>query len=349
MTENLFIPPEPTEYLQRLPKCNIHTHLEGSVRPQTFFDIAQKQKIKVPNTIIEIENLIQVNGKENSLKDYLKKIMVNYQILKTSEALKQVAFEAVEDAYNDGVIYLEMRAGPVTHANPKLPIESCIEAMLEGIKNAESKYKITVGLIIAGLRNHSPEINVKLAKIACRYLGWGVVGFDLAGDEKDYPAEHHREACQIAKECGLGLTIHAGEAAGPENVIYAIQNLHADRIGHGVKSYLSKEAIDLLKMKNIMLEICPTSNIHTKAILNIESHPIRMFLEKGIPVSVNDDDPITSRTRVSKELMILQKYFQITDQEIKMLQLNTLDYGFLLDNNKKNVLKNNILGYNPKR
>ncbi|MGB9590884.1 MAG: adenosine deaminase [Candidatus Kryptoniota bacterium] len=347
MTNNLFIPPEPTGFLHRLPKCNIHTHLEGSIRPKTFLDLAQKQNISVPTSLSEIENLIQVNGDERSLRDYLQKITVNYQILKNIEALRRTAFEAAEDAYNDGVIYLELRAGPVTHTDQILTIEACIEAMLEGIHQAELVFDIKTRLIIAALRNHPPEVNTKLAKIAVRYREFGVVGFDLAGDEVDHPASDHKDACYIAKDGGLGLTIHAGEAAGPENVIYAIQDLQADRIGHGVHSIQSQAAIDLLKEKQVMLEICPTSNVHTKSIVNIESHPIRLFIKEGIPVSVNDDDPITSRTRVSKELMILQKYFHFNDEEIKALQINTLDHCFIMDENQRQALKTKIKEFNP--
>lgn len=342
MINTAFIPPNPKKVLRDMPKCNLHTHLEGSVHPETFLLLADRQKIKLPFLKNQILDYLQVSGDEKTLVDYLNKIMINYQVLKDYHALKMVAYEAAEDAHKDGVIYIELRAGPLTHSHDDLPIEACIEAMLEGLEEAQSKFGIITGLILSGLRNHETNKNIKLAKIAKIYQDKGVVGFDLAGDEAGYSAELHQEAFTIIRDSDLGITVHAGEAAGYENVQYAINNINASRIGHGVKSIKSKSTMELLKKKKVLLEICPTSNIHTGTVDSIESHPVKEFFDFGIEISIGDDDPITSRTRVSNELTLIQNTFGFSNNDLLKIQLSSIDQSFLRDDIIKHQLKEKI-------
>jgi adenosine deaminase len=334
-----FHPPEPSAALLALPKCNIHTHLEGSVRPGTFLELAAQQGISLPFDPLLVREKLQVDGSEKTLVDYLAKIMINYSVLKRSAALQRVAFEAAEDAHRDGVIYLELRAGPATHASPDFPIEAGVESMLAGLQEAQTKFGITCRLIVAALRNHAPETNLHLARIAVRYAQQGVVGFDLAGDEAGYPADLHQEAYKIVRAAGLGLTVHAGEASGAEAVRYAVEALQAQRIGHGVHSIESRPVMDLLRERQILLEICPTSNIHTGAVSSIDAHPLKTLYEYGIPISINDDDPITSCTRASNELMLVHTLFGISLETIVSIQLTTLEHSFLRDQSLKERLK----------
>lgn len=337
--QTAFIPPAPSETLLALPKCNIHTHLEGSIRPETFLEFAAQQNIRLPFDPAKVQEKFQVDGTEETLVDYLDKIMVNYQVLKNSEALRRSAYEAAEDAARDGVIYFELRAGPVTHTRPGLPVEACVESMLAGLQEAEARFGIICRLIVAGLRDHAPQKNAELARVACRYMDQGVVGYDLAGDEAGYPAELHSEAFAIVREGGLGFTVHAGEASGPESVRYAVETLGARRIGHGVRSIESPAVMALLRERKVLLEICPTSNVHTGTVPAIEAHPLRKLYDYGIPISINDDDPITSRTRVSNELMLLQTVFGMSLETIVALQFTTLDHSFLRQEDLKDKLK----------
>lgn len=340
-----FYPPEPSAVLQSLPKCNIHTHLEGSVRPSTFLELADQQGIRVPFDPHRVTANLQVDGTEKSLVDYLNKIMVNYAVLKSPVALQRTAFEAAEDAYRDGVIYLELRAGPVTHTGPGFPIEAAVESMLAGLQEAEAKFGITARLIVAALRNHDPEINLQLARVASRYAQQGVVGFDLAGDEAGYPADLHRQAYQVVHDAGLGLTVHAGEATGAESVRYAVEVLHAERIGHGVHSIESRAVMDLLRDRQVLLEICPTSNVHTGAVASIDVHPLKALYDYGIPISINDDDPITSRTRASNELMLVLTRLGLPLETLISIQLTTLEHSFLHEPTVKEKLKSQVLEY----
>jgi adenosine deaminase len=341
-----FYPPEPSAVLLALPKCNTHTHLEGSVRPATFLELAAQQGIPLPFDPHLVADNLQVDGTEKTLVDYLAKITVNYAVLKSPAALQRTAFEAAEDAHRDGVIYFELRAGPVTHTGPGFPVEAAVESMLAGLQEAEAKFGITTRLIVAALRNHAPDTNLELARIASRYAQQGVVGFDLAGDEAGYPADLHQKAYQIVHDAGLGLTVHAGEATGPETVRYAVEVLHAQRIGHGVHSIESRAVMDLLHQRQILLEICPTSNVHTGAVTSIAAHPLKALYEYGIPISINDDDPITSCTRVSNELMLAHTIFGMSLETILSIQLTTLEHSFLREQDVKNRLYSQVLAFN---
>ena len=329
--QTAFIPPEPSRLLLEMPKCNIHTHLEGSVRPETFLELANQQNVSLSFDPGRVREKLQVDGSERTLVDYLDKIALNYPILKDREALRRTAFEAAEDAHHDGVIYFELRAGPALHARPGLPIGEVVESILAGLRAAEAKYGIVTGFIVAGLRNHDPQINTQLAQIACHYSDKGVVGFDLAGDEAGFPAELHQESFKVVRESGLPYTVHAGEASGAENVRYAIEALGATRLGHGVRSIESTAVMELLRERQVLLEVCPTSNVHTGTVPAIQAHPVKVLFEYGIPVSINDDDPITSRTRVSNELMLLHTFFEMPIESLVKIQLDTLDHCFYWD------------------
>lgn len=342
MPENLtkakFVTPPADPVLVSLPKCNIHTHLEGSLRPETVWELAQAQGIPLGIERKDMPARVQVNGNEQSLVDYLDKISIVYPVLKDPEALRRAAFEAAEDAARDGVVYFELRAGPALHARPGLPVERAIECMLEGLHQASQQYGITCGLIVAGLRNHSPEINIHLARTASRYIDAGVVGFDLAGDEANYPPQLHAKAVRAARDGGLGITIHAGEAGGAENVRYAVEELGATRIGHGINSRQSPAVIEMLLERQILLEQCPTSNVHTRTVASIEAHPVRDYFNAGLQLSIGDDDPITSRTQVSNELTLLRQVFGFTLSELMQIQRMTLQSAFLRDENLRQRL-----------
>ena len=343
MTENaFFMPPKSSPVYRKLPKCNLHTHLEGSVRPATFLELAGMQNKKLPFDPLEVEKYFRVNGEENNLVDYLNKIMVNYLILQDSEALRRTAFEAAEDAFYDGVVYFELRAGPVTHATAELPVSVCIESMLTGLKQAEERYGIVCRLIVAGLRDHHPDKNLELAQIATGFMDAGVVGFDLAGDENGYPAEIHKNSFYAIRDSGLGITVHAGEAAGWESVQYAVEEIGAQRIGHGVRSIESPKLMEILREKQILLEICPTSNVHTGTFPDIRNHPVRKLYDFGIPISIGDDDPVTSRTLVSNELTLLDETFGFNLQDFVIIQLASLDHSFLRDSDLKARLRKQI-------
>jgi len=324
--------------LQALPKCNLHSHLEGSVRPSTLWDLAEVQGSDLGISRTAVRTKLQIDENDRSLVDYLRKISFAYPFLKDSHALRRVAFEAAEDQAADGVSYFELRAGPVTHSTPDLTVELVIESILAGLREAEDRYGITCRLIVSALRDHDPKVNVRLARIASDFRADGVIGFDLAGDEAGYPGSLHLEAFRVADAAGLRLTAHAGEAGGPENVRYAVETLGATRIGHGVRSTQSESVVNMLLQRNITLEICPVSNVHTGAVPNLDAHPVRRLYNAGVSVSIGDDDPVTSRTSVSRELALLEDHFDFTRDEIGRLQVMGLEAAFLNDETTRRKL-----------
>lgn len=333
-----FFSPSPDPILKALPKCNIHTHLEGSVRPSTFRELAKLHGLEVELASRTIADSMQVNGAERNLVDYLQKIEFGYQVFLGGQEVQQIAYEAAEDAALDGVVYLELRAGPVTHSRPNFAVEDVIASILQGLHQAQQKYDIECRFIVCALRHHDPKINVRLAHIALECQNDGVVGFDLAGDEAGYPAQIHAEAFRVARDGGLGITIHAGEAAGAENVRYAVEELKATRIGHGVRSIESDAVLAMLRQRSVLLEVCPTSNVHTNTVNSIQNHPIRKLYDRGILISVGDDDPITSRTSVSKELTLLQNDFNFNLEEIKSMQQMGITAAFIDDSKLRQKL-----------
>ena len=332
--------------IQQMPKCNLHTHLEGSIRPATFVELARAQGLPLPAPAGEMDRALQVSGEEESLADYLAKISLVYPILKDAAALRRVSFEAAEDAAANNVRYFELRAGPVIHATPDLSVSAVIAAILAGLADAEAALGITCRLIVAALRHHDPEVNVQLARTALAFHGDGVVGFDLAGDEARFPARLHRQAFDVARDGGLGITVHAGEAGGPDEVTYAIRELGATRIGHGVHTIADPAAVQLVLDRQVTLEICPTSNVHTHAVPSIGAHPIDRLLDRGVRITIGDDDPVTSRTNIARELALLNQVFGYSIERLQAFQINGLRCCFLTDEVRRGQLLRELLDHN---
>ncbi len=314
--------------LQDIPLVNLHSHLEGSVRPQTYLDLCDQQGVPRPASYEQAEHLICIDGSEKSLVDYLIKIERVLPLLHKHEALERVAFEAVQDAWLDGVRYIEVRAGPLPLATPSFPATEVIGAMLHGLAAAEAQFGITARLIVCALRHHDPHDNEDLARLSASFAGKGVVGFDLAGPEAGYPAKAHARAFAIARAAGLGLTCHAGEATGSHSIVEAVHDLGVRRVGHGVHLDDTSGRLQWAIESEIVLEMCPTSNVDTRAVPLLAAHPIRRYFDAGLKISVGDDDPTTSRTHVAHELSILATEFHFTRSEILTIQRTGLAAAF---------------------
>lgn len=332
MHNSPFTSPEtvPAE-IQALPKTNLHTHMEGCVRVQTVIELARAQGIALGVPDAQVADSMQVTGAETSLGDYLAKVTFTQPVMKNFDALRRICFEAAEDAARCNVRYYELRAGPTIHVTASLSLHRVIEAMLAGLADAEKKYAITCRLIVASLRHDPPSKSVELARAALDFRGQGVVGFDLAGDEALYPATLHREAFEIVRAGGLGITVHAGEASDSREVEYAVQVLGATRIGHGMHSIENRQVVKLLCEREITLEVCPTSNVHTCTVPSIQEHPLPQFLAQGVRMTIGDDDPITSRTDMSRELALLHKQFSLDLATLRSFQVNGMECSFLED------------------
>lgn len=324
--------------MHALPKVDLHFHLDGSVRPSTILEIAQDEGIKLPAP--ETEQLLPyLQAKEcGNLSDYLLAFALPIQCMQSTRALERVAYEAVEDASKENVKYLEIRFAPELHREKGLALDQIVSSVLAGITNAGKQFGVRARIILTCLRSHSPEKSVEVVETARQFWGQGVVGIDLAGDEAGFPPQLHREAFHRAHRYGIPITIHAGEAAGAENIQEAIANLHAARIGHGVRLRENPGLLQEVKNSRIPLEMCITSNIQTQAVKSWEDHPIRQYFDQGILVTANTDNTTVSNTTITQEYEKLVRFYHFSLEELKTIILNGVSAGFLEEDEKKKLI-----------
>ncbi len=316
--------------IKRMPKTDLHVHLDGSIRIDSLIELARKQNIDLPSSLPKNLKSILVPGiKCRSLEDYLKPFEIILTILQEEEALARVAYELAEDSAKENVWYLEVRYSPVLHTRRGMKLTTIIDAVLTGLRQAERRYNIKTGVIICGMRNISPATSIILADLAVAYKNRGIVGFDLAGMEENYPAKHHREAFYRILNNNINCTAHAGEAYGPDSIHQALHYCGAHRIGHGTRL---KEDGDLLNYVNdhrIPLEVCITSNVQTKAVPSFDQHPLKFYYDFGLRVTINTDNRLVSDTTVTRELVLAAKYAQLNMADLKTIIVAGFKSAFL--------------------
>ena len=298
-------------------KVELHLHLDGSIRPSTISEILNIN-------LEEAKKLSTIETKCASLKEYLTKFDIPLKIMQTKENLERVAFELAQDLQKDDVIYAEIRFAPNKHLKSGLTLDEVVTAILKGL----SQVPIKTNLILCMMRGDSYEQNLKVIKLAKKYLNHGVVAIDLAGSEASYPVNLYQELFEIAQKENIPFTIHAGEADEPLSVINAI-NLGAKRIGHGVRAIESEKALKLIKEKNITLEVCPKSNLDTNMYEKLSNHPIKKLYDMGLLVTINTDNRTVSNTNLTKSYKDLQEVFSFTKQDFLKMNENALQSAFL--------------------
>jgi adenosine deaminase len=312
------------ELLRKLPKAELHVHLDGSVRPATLIELARDQRVKLPAADAEeLARYMHVTDAQDLL-DYLARFKVTLSVMQRPDALERIAYEMVEDGVKDGVRYMEIRYSPILHTHKGMPLTETVEAPLRGLRRAEKKFGVRTALIICGIRNMSPDTSLELAALTVAYKGRGVVAFDLAGAEYNFPAKKHKEAFYKVIDAHIGATIHAGEAYGAESIAQALHYCRADRIGHATRLYEDPELEQYITDRRIPLEICITSNVQTKAVPSYEAHPVRRYFDLGMVVSLNTDNRLMSATTLTDEYWLAHKKLGFTRKEIDQMIL----YGF---------------------
>ena len=307
-------------------KVELHLHLDGSVRPTTISELLNI-------SIEEARKLSSVSLKENSLKDYLEKFDIPLKIMQTKENLMRISKELALDLLKDNVIYAEIRFAPNKHLENGLTLDEVITSILKGLKEVPIK----TNLILCMMRGDSYAKNVEIIKYAKKYLGKGVVGIDLAGNEALYPVNNYQELFAIARKENIPFTIHAGEGDGALSVIKAI-NLGAKRIGHGVRAIESTEALNLLKEKDITLEVCPKSNLDTKMYNKLESHPIKKLLDKGVKVTINTDNRTVSNITLEETYKELKETFHFSKEDFINMNKRAIECAFISEKEKQELL-----------
>ena len=318
------------EVFRALPKTDLHVHLDGSLRVETMLELAQLEGIRLPARSAKgLRRALGCGQRFSSLEDYLAGFDVLLKVMQSEEALERVAFELAEDAHQENVRYMEVRYSPMLHTRGGLKLTAVVEAVLHGLRRARDTYGIKANIIICGIRNISARSSYEMAELAVAYKGRGVVGFDLAGAEADNPAKHHRKAFQLVRDNNINCTIHAGEAYGPESVAQAIHVCGAHRVGHGCRLVENGDLLHYVNDHRIPLECCPSSNVQTSAVRDLKSHPLKLYFDLGLRVTINTDNRLIADTTVSEELWLAHSRMGMPFEEIKSIIVSGFKSSFL--------------------
>ncbi|CEO24869.1 adenosine deaminase [Paraclostridium sordellii] len=325
-----------------LPKIELHCHLDGSVRPSTVIELAKKKNIELPSlNEIEIQKLMVAPKNCSSLDEYLKRFDLPGLVMQDEEGLERIAFELMEDAFSENIVYIEIRFAPLLHVSKGLTVKQVISSVLKGIKRAEKQFDIKGNLILSCMRTMSVESSYEVIESGKEFLGNGVVAVDLCSSEYDDFCFKFEKPIALARSYGYRITIHAGETGIGKNVLDAINILKAERIGHGIFIKDHEEAYNLVKEKNITLEMCPTSNLQTKAIDHLFNYPLETFYKDGIKVTLNTDNRTVSNVDLTNEYSVIINEFNMDEEDYKNIYLNSVKACFANDE-IKNKLKRYI-------
>lgn len=342
------------EIIHRIPKVELHDHLDGGLRPGTIIELADKYGIQLPtHDPQELTDWFARGCRQKSLSLYLETFAITTGVLQTAEALERVAFEAVEDLAVENVVYAEIRFAPVLHQEKGLNLEEIVTAVLSGLEKGRKKTGMAYGLILCAMRNQHPELSLEIAELAVAFRERGVVGFDIAGDEYGHPPKKHLDAFQYIRNKNFNITIHAGEAFGLESIWQAIQVCGAHRIGHGTRLIedMSIDGTRIEKMgtlahfiqdRRIPMEMCLTSNVGTGAAADYASHPFIIFFRNNFRVFLCSDNRLMSDTNLTKEMEIAAKQYNLTLRELEKITVNAMKSAFIHHDEKIKIIYNII-------
>lgn len=332
---------------QALPKVLLHEHLDGGLRPQTMLELCQAQGLQPPvDGALALARWMSANAHSGSLERYLQGFDWTVRAMASPEACERVALEAAEDAREDGCVLAEFRMAPLLLEPLGLAPEAVVEALLAGL----ARSPMPTGLILCAMRTDDPANSLRTAQLAARYRGHGVVGFDLAGAERGFPPTPHAAAFQCAREAGLGLTCHAGEADSGARVLEAAA-LGATRIGHGVHIMnladwpAAPEWCEQARDAGLHFEVCPSSNVHTGVVHDVAAHPIAAMLRAGLDVSCSTDNRLMSAVTLSGELNTLYAQVGLSLQEVGQLMLNAARASFLDEHTRQQAAQRVAEGF----
>jgi adenosine deaminase len=317
------------DLLRRLPKAELHCHLDGSLRPATMLELAREKGVPMPATDADALSEYMTVRDAHNLEEYLERFAVTLSIMQSESALERVAYELAEDAACDGVRYIEVRYAPVLNVREGLSLEQAVEAPLRGLARAERDHGILGRVIVTAIRNMSPGVSQELAELAVAYRHKGVVGFDLAGGELGHPARAHARAFEYARSHELACTCHAGEGDGADSVRQAVHVCGADRLGHATRLIEDTSLTDYCNDRRITLEICLTSNVQTRVAPSYALHPFREYFDRGLNVVLNTDNRLMSGVTLTDEYVHAAQSLAFSFDELARVALNGFESCFL--------------------
>jgi adenosine deaminase len=333
------------EFIQ-IPKIEFHRHLDGSIRFETLVDLIQHNKIPMNFSGEDLFKKAKVLSPMKDLQTVLDSFWISQKALCNYEAIRRVSFENVEDAFYDGIKLIELRFATTFIAQGKnLKYDEIIEGVIDGISDGMKKYPIQVGLIHILPRSLSEKDNIEAHKTILKYQKSNhrdadrIVGFDLADSENENDQSYLDQIIE-AKKSNLGITIHSGENTNHTCVMNSIKNLHAERIGHGLKIWNHQDAIKLVKERNVHLELCPTSNWLTNSVTSLKDHPFNSLYKSGVSVSLNSDDPHLMGIDLINEYKVIHDLFHWDLRDFYEMNKKALDHSFLNQEIKEFIKKN---------
>ena len=338
------------EIIRKVPKVELHEHLDGGLRPETIIELAKERNIEIPSMDPkELADWFHRGCNEKSLSLYLDTFNVTTAVMQDKESLFRVAKEEVEDLAKENVVYAEIRFAPELHTKGGLNLEEVVSTVLKGLQAGRKETGMEFGLILCAMRHERPELSLEIAELAVAFRERGVVGFDLAGDEYGHPAKKHLDAFQYIRNKNFNITIHAGEAFGLESIWQAIQICEAHRIGHGVRIVedMVVEDGEIKKMgtlahfiqdKRIPLEMCLTSNIGTGAVNCYEEHPFPMLFRNHFRVFLSSDNRLMSNTNLSKEMSIAVNEYGFDIHDLEKCTINAMKSAFIHHDDKLKII-----------
>lgn len=317
------------DQLRRLPKAELHVHLDGSLRASTMIELARESGVTLPTDNVEALRRYMLVDDASNLEDYLRRFDITIALLQRPEAIERVAYEMVADAAADGLRYLEVRYAPSLSTHQGLQLDDVIRAEWAGFQRGEAEFGVITRIINCTLRHWTPEKSVEVAEHSVRMRDHGVVGFDIAGGEAGRPPEMHREAFDLAARGGLGITVHAGEAAGWESIFEAIHTCRAVRIGHGTRLFENPALLEFVRDRRICLEINITSNLQTRVVRTAAEHPVRQYFDAGVPVALCTDSWLMSGVSLTDEYVLAHDALGFTPLELQTISTTAFEHAFL--------------------
>lgn len=318
------------EFFLNLPKTDLHVHLDGSLRLETILELAEGDGVDLgARAVEELEAAIGPGRSHSSLEEYLRGFETTLKVLQTDRGLYRATYELAEDAAKENIEYMEVRFSPILHTQRKLSLAAIVEAVLAALRDAERDFGIHSGVIVSGIRNISPSVSLRLAELAVAFKNRGVVGFDLAGSEYNYPAKDHLASFSLILSNNVNVTIHAGEAYGPDSIHQALHYCGAHRVGHGTRLREDGDLLNYVNDHRIPLEICLSSNTQTRAVNNLEEHPFRFYLDLGLRVTLNTDNRLITRTTMTDEYVLAHKQFELVPRDVLDIVMNGVKSAFI--------------------
>lgn len=322
----------------QLPLIDLHRHLDGAIRLETILDLGRQHDLPLPAWDVEgIRPFVQVTSPQPGVMEFIAKFEWMVGVLVDYNACRRVAFENVIDAQKEGLDYVELRFSPWFMSEPhNLNPEGVVEAVVDGVEAARQESGMMASLIGILSRTYGPEVAKSELGALLKYRDQ-LVALDLAGDEANYPGELFVEHIRQARDAGWQITVHAGEAAGPESVWQAVNDLHASRIGHGVRALEDGDLIRFLAESRVGIEANLTSNVQTSTVPDYSSHPLLKFLENGLLATINTDDPGISGIDLVYEYEVAAPAAGLAVEQIHQAQRNSLEVAFLSSPDKEEL------------